>query len=1102
MSTAMLPKLNPDKNVQQWVGSKWSRIGSLKEIADAIDSIDANSHENRFSIPDTYEKAIRFTSIIRNQGLENEKELPYEVIQWRSLLTILALQGIKEYPISFKKVGCGEYRNDFIRALRLEPEGRLVKGAGLAWSWLPFYVMQYGNADIAIFSPTTLLYPVVELESGLRDCGEIPWFDEKDCVFREPQLYLSEEEKIITFAWLSKLTEFLEDIRSQSSGSLGALFVDMELLGALMSNVRNYQDTLLSRDKTEARRKASELRKSWKWITYRDNCFDTYNYGLNVASVLNVTISPDTKIENKVIELGSIFSDKLIYFVGQNPFSGCRGADCCRLRDYSAWNNVEKNVGQADAFALLPFSENFMNIIASSSQETAKTLCQAIEIACRSEFSSTGRRDYVLVEVELERLDPGNFRISKKFYADENASESQVICGNNDSHAFMLHMWPDMKLKGWEAYFTYFMHETRGEVEASYELVFPNDSIQWSGKYSIRTEEYPAAYGFTRNGKFVGMVIPAVPEETDIELASHAVVSVDFGTTGTKMFAQVNDREEEIYLEDENIATVINYAQNQIIRDISLRHDFIPDRQPGNLQKLFSVYRYFSLKNILDVLLDGNISLPRNISEWLNNEEDTKSGRIQLSNVVTNLKWKKEATQKYLSVFLLQICMQTTVFLLKRYNISTIEWRYSVPSSMSDEQVQSIRNTWNGVRDSLNEFTGISHSLFADNINLYEGYMASFYFDTIKKGNYAQGFLAIDIGGGTTDLALWKMKKDKTISACMQSSVRMAGRRMLTTAIWDYVEDFQQLVKGNALLESNFEVIAERKAGRKRFPRDDENTVIDQIIATHGETLKRLIRLNVDGAGWIRKFQARLSMNMAMLFYCLGKMMAEAIFTKKYEINADNEASFWICVGGNGSCILDWISVSDWKDLNDILKTPYINMFRIARAYELERLRVEGKKKENIVVDPEKNWKEIEADQRLDKIEIQIYKSEQPKEEVARGLLEVSTGFVQGLRNEKTEKANDIDRDVLSKYTNEFLTVYKSEFASTHYFEELVDESGHGERGKITFTGDNKLKRRIDALFRYDNNIENDAASSHDIYQCLLDYVLADFLIEDIRPGR
>lgn len=1101
MSTAMLPKLNPDKNVQQWVGSKWSRIGSLKEIADAIDSIDANSHENRFSIPDTYEKAIRFTSIIRNQGVENDKELPYEVIQWRSLLTILALQGIKEYPVSFKKVGCEEYRNDFIRALRLEPEGRLVKGAGLAWSWLPFYVMQYGNAEIAIFSPATLLYPVVELESGLRDCGEISWFDEKTCVFQEPQFYLSEEEKIITFAWLSKLTEFLENIRSQSLESRGRISVDMELLGALMSNVRNYQDTLLSRGRTEARRKASELRNSWKWITERDNCFDTYNYGLNVASVLNVTIAPETKIENKAIELGGIFSEKLIYFVGQNPFSRCRGADCCRLRDYSAWNNVEKNVGQAEAFALLPFSESFMNIIASSSQETAKTLCQAIEIVCRSEFTSTGRRDYVLVEVELERLNPENFRISKKFYVDSDASESQVICGNNDSYAFMLHMWPDMKLKGWKAYFTYFMHETIGEVEASYELIFPNGSIQQRGKHSIRTEEYPAAYGFTRNGKFVGMVIPAVPEETDIELASRAVVSVDFGTTGTKMFAQVNEREEEIYLEDENIATVINYTQNQTTREASLRDQFVPDRRSGNLQKLFSVYHYFYKKNMLEILLDGNISLPENISEWLNKEGDTKSGRIQLSNVATNLKWKKEATQKYLSVFLLQICMQTTVFLLKRYNISTIEWRYSVPSSMSDEQIQSIRNTWNGVCDSLKAFTGISHSLFAENINLYEGYMASFYFDIIKKGNYAQGFLAIDIGGGTTDLALWKMK-DKTISACMQSSVRMAGRRMLTAAIWDYVEDFQRLVRGNALLESYFQAIAERKAGVKRLPRDDENTVIDQIIATHGETLKRLIRLNADGVGWIRKFQARLSMNMAMLFYCLGRMMAEAIFTKKYDISTDNEASFWICVGGNGSCILDWISVSDWKDLNGILKAPYINMFRIARAYELDRLRVEEEKKKDIIAARESDWKRIEWKWGLDKIDIQIYKSEQPKEEVARGLLEVSTGFVQGLRNEKTKKADDIDRDVLMQYTKEFLDLYKEEFDSTQYFEELVDESGHGESGKINYQDNHSLKMRIDDLFRYDNNDENDAASSYDIYQCLLDYVLADFLIEDVRPGR
>ena len=90
MSTAMLPRLHEDKNVQQWVGKRWSRVGSLKEIADAIDCVDSNSPENRFSIPDTYEKAIRFTSLIKNHCMDEEDALPYEIIQWRSLLTILA----------------------------------------------------------------------------------------------------------------------------------------------------------------------------------------------------------------------------------------------------------------------------------------------------------------------------------------------------------------------------------------------------------------------------------------------------------------------------------------------------------------------------------------------------------------------------------------------------------------------------------------------------------------------------------------------------------------------------------------------------------------------------------------------------------------------------------------------------------------------------------------------------------------------------------------------------------------------------------------------------------------------------------------------------
>ena len=1103
MSTAMLPRLHEDKNVQQWVGKRWSRVGSLKEIADAIDCVDSNSPENRFSIPDTYEKAIRFTSLIKNHCMDEEDALPYEIIQWRSLLTILALQGIKGFPVTFRKIDCGEYRNDFIGALKLQPEESLLKGYSVEWSWMPFYVMRYAGSDIGVFSPSTLLYPVVEMEEKIFDSSELSWFDEKKHIFLKPQDYLSEEEKIIVCAWLLKLNGFLEMVRDQGNAGRGTLIVDPELLGTLMNHVRKYQNVLMLENREKVSRKAKKLTESWQWISRENGCFQTNGYGLNVASVLNVTIAPRMRVGEKSIELGSVFAEKILYFKGQFPFSGCMGAESYRLQNYSSWSNVEDAGMEEGAYALLPFSGRMLDILASSGRDMVEKFSAMVRLTCRSEFDSSGKRDYILAEADLEILDEGNFKVSKKFYVTENEENNQVICANEDSYAFLLHIWPNIRLESWKAYYTYFKHETIGETAVTYEVVFPEAVGIKIGTYSIKSEEYPKAYGFLRNGIFVGMVLPVIPKETEIELASRAVVAVDFGTTGTKMFAQVNGREEEIYLEDENIATIIDYAVNPVSRETSLRSEFIPDKKPGKEQKLFSVYQYFSRKNMLDVLLDGNIFLPDNTNELLDREDgDAKNGRIQLSNVATNLKWRNEATKKYLTVFLLQICLQTTVLLLKKYNVSVIEWRFSVPSSMVKEQIQSIRNTWNNVRRELNAFTGISHIIFENELDLFEGYMASFYFSSVNRGNYVQGFFSIDIGGGTTDIALWK-KRENSFLACMQLSLRIAGRRMLTTAVWDYADEFSKLVRGNAGLESNFQAIVRRKTPAARSPRDDENAVIDKIIAAHGELIKDLIHMHAGEIGWIRKFQARLSMNIAMLFFCLGKMMAEAIFTGRYEIEKNNRATFWICVGGNGSGILDWISVSDWEKLDEELRKPYINMFRASRAYEMERLRVERNKEDPFSSGRmEKDWTVIERQRRLDQIEVQIYKSEQPKEEVARGLLKISSGIIRDMKTEKMEKIPDIDRELLGGYTEEFLDLYKEEFSSMHYFEELVDEKVNGEREKINSWDRASIQRRIDELFRYNKDGENDASSSRDMYDCLMDYVLADFLIEDIRPGR
>lgn len=1109
MSIAMLPKLNPNKDVKPWMGKRWKRVSSLKEIADALEQIDTDRSRNLFSIPDVYEKAVRFTNIIRTQEFGENATLAEEVIQWRSLLTILALQGIRDFPVTFEKIELDDYQNGFAKSLQLQPKDCLLKdrSGNIKWSWTPFYVMKFNKIDVAVFSPATLLYPVVDLEEKLKECGGLPWYDETGHFFYEPQMFLTEEEKILVYAWLVLLEGLLKKIGSLKNRN--DVEINERLLASVMRNVRSYQKDL----GVDVENIPDSLFTQWRWIQQKHFCFETRSYGINAASILNVTMNPIIEIGKRTISLNQIFSEKLLYMVSEkNPFSQCRHPECYELQGYSSWNTINHGyMGEQEAaYALLPFSENFMNDLAECGENILKSLAASIKMTCLSELTGGEEQQYVLVEADLSKIYEKNFKVSKKYYVEGTTKNVCVLLENRD--IFMLCLWPGVATRDWSGYYTYFKHEKSREDNPSYEMILPiYPGKTKKGIHSIKTDYFPKSFGFRRDNEFYGLILPEKPEEIVPDLTQRAVVAVDFGTTGTKVFAKVDGVEEEIHLEDENILTFVDAVHSLDSKQILLGDEFIPERDSDKSQKLFSVYHYFSRdKSILDMIIDGNIYMPgESIYLWENNDFNMGGGKVQLANnkLVTNIKWDSEATAKYFSAFLMQLCMQTSVYLLKRYHISGIEWRYSVPSSMEITQIARIRKTWQGICEEMRKMTGLEHRIMGNNLDIYEGYAASYYFSHNGGGNYPQGFFAIDIGGGTTDIALWQKStgKDRSkLSACMQMSVTAAGRKILTAAIWDYLEDFQRLARDDEQLDQGFSMLLKRKNSSRRDPGDDENAAIDKLIAVNNEMIKKLIHTNTGAEGsWVNKFQARLAMNISMLMFCLGKMMAECIFNGNYVIG-ESTAPFKICMGGNGSCILDWVGVTDWDELSEELKEPYINVFRSSRAFELKRLKdLETEKngmREDYIGADRLDWRRIERTWNLQNIDVKIYKSPRPKQEIAEGLLKINDALVREMDITKVQDARTIDRETLGDYTEGFLHAFQEEFSQMGYYGELVNGESVYEKGKIHYKDPGTVRSRIDQLFRQDNNLEQDAAMSRDIYDCMFNYVLLNFLIEDIRP--
>lgn len=1101
MSIAMLPKLKDGKDVTPWLGSEWKRISSLNEITKELADVGMDVSSDLFAIPDVYEKAIRFTNIIRNPDSYRNASEVKDIVIWRGILTLLALQAVKNYPISFSKRDFSNYSNGFAKALEMEPTERIFssKNDTLDWSWLPFYTVEYNKQVIALFSPSTLIYPIVDIDKKLKNTAGLDWYDEERRIFRRPELYLSEDEKILVYIWLENLYGMLSKIRNTDSNL--DLQVDKTLLSCVMNHIRAFQNDLGVEDEDRNKRDTVSV----DWILKDGKCFQSMR-DISAASVLNVTMKPEVFLGEKSISLNEVFSEKILCMrFRENPFVNCISSQNYKVEEMDKRDGNWTSENDGEMYALLPLSESFMNVLSGCSSDIKEKIAQNVRLRHGKEYSDGNERDFILAELNMGNIDFRNFKISKKYYIGMGQDYEGTILEEQEN--MLLCVWPGFYMPKWNGYYVYCKHEPLFSGASLYHPVLPDSVYAEKGMHCLKMNRFPEEIGFLKDGVCYGMIQNKKPLETRAEYTNKATAAVDFGTTGTRVFVKINDgRAEEILLTDENVLGVWDKVKNIQSKKMLLADEFIPmrDQDDSSNKKLFSVYHYFGEEKMISrMLLDGNIYMPEDgslLSDQLENNffANTK--------VITNLKWNMEATGKYFTAFMMQVCMQITAYLYRNYQVADIEWRYSVPSSMSVNHINNMKNVWQNLCLNLKNETGLEHHLMADNMVVYEGYASSFYFNNIGVGNYPQGFYSVDIGGGTTDIALWqKTAKDgeaeDSFTVCRQLSVKAAGRRILTTAIWDYIEEFCDITRDFPELNDELYVMSQRKRRIGHDPDDLEYAAIDKIISIHEEALKQVIRRMGSTLPWLLKFRARLAMNISMLMYCLGRMMAGCIKNGSFK-NSGSTAPFQICIGGNGGSILDWIELADWDDLDASIKQPYINMFRAGRAYELERIARQRALDEgrNFSMDPIDDWKEIERLEHLQAIEVQIYKSPAPKQEVAKGLLNISQDILHKMQNITTADHETFNRNILKEYTQNFLGIFCEEFAGTEFCAAIINKNSASGAEKINYPNDYYIMGKVDQLFRGDNDPEHDAYMCTNVYEGLFNHVLLDYLNEEIRP--
>ena len=262
-----------------------------------------------------------------------------------------------------------------------------------------------------------------------------------------------------------------------------------------------------------------------------------------------------------------------------------------------------------------------------------------------------------------------------------------------------------------------------------------------------------------------GIILPKwQPYQQGNEVFSFAI---DFGTTNTHIEYKIGNggtpKPFDITSEDLQIATLFHPSKTTddfsgsgaiAIREL-IEHEFVPHLIGNSSEYKFPQRTVISESHSLNIdtetfsLADFNIPFVY--------ERKPEKDKIQ-----SNLKWakKEKGNDKRVRAFFENIIMlMRNKVLLNKGDLEQTRLIWFYPSSMKIARKSSLENTWNELFrqyfNPANPTIGISESL------------APFYF--FKNTNRLQGafkpVVSIDIGGGTTDIVVFKQNKPMLMSS-------------------------------------------------------------------------------------------------------------------------------------------------------------------------------------------------------------------------------------------------------------------------------------------------------------------------------------------------
>lgn len=946
MPTPLLPSLKEDKVAiarrGEWISE------SQNTISDLVDDLKVavNSKTDINSIPDIWARPAMYEAILGDESHHLHQKF---VAEWRGILAIIALRearGLKNIKLEKFIVP------DACELTGAEPKFEQVVAKLLPEKFKKFgmdqnsimQIFTINNKPLAFVWPGLLLCPAVGLDKII--VNNISWWNDRD--ISDPTKFLSDAEKVLLKNWIGNVRSGLD--RKENT---------------LLTLLNSFEEDLAVDDVDTRMAYGNRIgvEGAYKFIDYpvmpvlSEKCIEdsvvklVNQKGINAKTLLVIVPGMDKQWDiaaNKIVVAGTATFDAVanLCFGGQifgenkkviNGIDiGQFNAELCSSEDFftdkigicygidnrfsNSLVSLPIRIDGADARVILPIKQKLLEYL------HAEWIAEHVIVNVKEQPGGQTGSD---IEVKIDLPLSGNkterlIKISKIYHR----SVGEIV---DYDLLPVIQIWPNFETveeNVWQAYYSFFDAPIGWQRRTFYAEPYWNDikprSIETNKTYAeiIVGKKFPEAYvcysveeNASGNKKDeIGLILLKKPQKIQKSSSNkNCEIGIDFGTTNSIAYYAINDEEPEIIRFQNRLYSVVDWDFTSVEE---LRRNFFskkeqPEQNTTSIRSIFHTFIGEYDGELDKPLMRGNIY-------YLEGANTTAEDDGNIEGLHDDMKWSEDGTDNKI-VFLMQFAMQCMAEVIVK-GATRINWNYSYPSAFSVQQNDDMKRIWgNHVLPNLHVISKLSVSEIS---NKTESVAMAEFFTKRMDAAVQRGIVCFDIGGGSTDIAIWQ--GDKKSGRRHQCSLKFAGRKILNSYLFNKKQNNSAIL---SLLRSNSDKYNDQLERVNNADLSTFNMEIEALLKYHEKLIFNSLTsksMNPDVSTILRD----ITFALAGIFYYVGTVITYLRNNDEY----DEKVNLPNCyVGGNASKLLDWAGKGQFSGgVSDILIASLISGIRKA----------------------------------------------------------------------------------------------------------------------------------------------------------------------------